>query len=243
RGDSGRGRPGDLPRPRQPRLFRPAGSAGESRLRRQAAELPQDAGEPRNRLRPGPSGDREAFAAHHRQLPDVSARAADGGPARLGRPRAVAGRAFAAGQPLRAADRDPGRTVPGNAGPVAAPRSGKIMAEPNENPDKDDEEARLAAEWAAMADEDATDEPEFPERSDRALNQDEIDSLLGFSSDDHGETEQSGVHAIVNSALVSYERLPMLEVVFDRLVRMMSTSLRNLTSDNVEVSLDSIRSV
>ena len=117
------------------------------------------------------------------------------------------------------------------------------MAEPNETPDKDDEEARLAAEWAAMADEDATDEPEFPERSDRALNQDEIDSLLGFSSDDHGETEQSGVHAIVNSALVSYERLPMLEVVFDRLVRMMSTSLRNLTSDNVEVSLDSIRSV
>jgi len=34
----------------------------------------------------------------------------------------------------------------------------------------------------------------------------------------------------------------MLEVVFDRLVRMMSTSLRNFTSDNVEVSLDNISS-
>jgi flagellar motor switch protein FliM len=34
----------------------------------------------------------------------------------------------------------------------------------------------------------------------------------------------------------------MLEVVFDRLVRMMSTSLRNFTSDNVEVSLDRINS-
>src|SRR3546814_3115162 len=34
----------------------------------------------------------------------------------------------------------------------------------------------------------------------------------------------------------------MLEVVFDRLVRMMSTSLRNFTSDNVEVSLDNITS-
>ena len=43
--------------------------------------------------------------------------------------------------------------------------------------------------------------------------------------------------------MVSYERLPMLEIVFDRLLRMMSTSLRNLTSDNVEVSLDSITSI
>ena len=48
---------------------------------------------------------------------------------------------------------------------------------------------------------------------------------------------------IINSALVSYERLPMLEVVFDRLVRVMSTSLRNFTSDNVEVSLDNITSI
>jgi flagellar motor switch protein FliM len=35
----------------------------------------------------------------------------------------------------------------------------------------------------------------------------------------------------------------MLEVVFDRLVRMMSTSMRNFTSDNVEVSLDNILSL
>jgi len=34
----------------------------------------------------------------------------------------------------------------------------------------------------------------------------------------------------------------MLEVVFDRLVRMLTTSLRNFTSDNVEVSLDAITS-
>ena len=44
------------------------------------------------------------------------------------------------------------------------------------------------------------------------------------------------------SAMVSYERLPMLEIVFDRLVRLMTTSLRNFTSDNVEVSLDRITS-
>jgi flagellar motor switch protein FliM len=79
--------------------------------------------------------------------------------------------------------------------------------------------------------------------STRVLNQDEIDSLLGFDDGRAGVGDGSGIAAIVNSALVSYERLPMLEVVFDRLVRMMSTSLRNFTSDNVEVSLDNITSI
>lgn len=35
----------------------------------------------------------------------------------------------------------------------------------------------------------------------------------------------------------------MLEIIFDRLVRLMSTSLRNFTSDNIEVSLDNITSI
>jgi len=79
--------------------------------------------------------------------------------------------------------------------------------------------------------------------AERVLNQDEIDSLLGFDMDDGGDNERSGIRAIINSALVSYERLPMLEIVFDRLVRLMTTSLRNFTSDNVEVSLDTISSI
>ena len=77
---------------------------------------------------------------------------------------------------------------------------------------------------------------------ERILNQDEIDSLLGFDVGDGDNQDKSGIRAIINSALVSYERLPMLEIVFDRLVRLMTTSLRNFTSDNVEVSLDSITS-
>ncbi|HJN23091.1 MAG TPA: flagellar motor switch protein FliM [Rhodospirillales bacterium] len=80
-------------------------------------------------------------------------------------------------------------------------------------------------------------------QSTRVLNQDEIDSLLGFDDDHAPGADQTGIQAILNSALVSYERLPMLEVVFDRLVRLMSTSLRNFTSDNVEVSLDNIASI
>lgn len=78
---------------------------------------------------------------------------------------------------------------------------------------------------------------------ERILNQDEIDSLLGFDPTIEDSDEHSGIRAIINSALVSYERLPMLEIVFDRLVRLMSTSLRNFTSDNVEVSLDNISSI
>jgi flagellar motor switch protein FliM len=79
--------------------------------------------------------------------------------------------------------------------------------------------------------------------AERILNQDEIDSLLGFSLSDLTLNDNSGIRAIIDSAMVSYERLPMLEIVFDRLVRLMTTSLRNFTSDNVEVSLDRITSV
>lgn len=79
--------------------------------------------------------------------------------------------------------------------------------------------------------------------AERILNQDEIDSLLGFGLGDEDAGGRTGVRAIINSTLVSYERLPMLEIVFDRLVRLMTTSLRNFTSDNVEVSLDQISSI
>jgi flagellar motor switch protein FliM len=82
-----------------------------------------------------------------------------------------------------------------------------------------------------------------PASAERILNQEEIDSLLGFDVGGDQMQDKSGVRAIINSALVSYERLPMLEIVFDRLVRLMTTSLRNFTSDNVEVSLDSITSI
>ena len=102
----------------------------------------------------------------------------------------------------------------------------------------------LAAEWDSMAsDGDDTEGEGTGREATRVLNQDEIDSLLGSDKvgDDGGEN--TGIQAILSSALVSYERLPMLEVVFDRLVRLMSTSLRNFTSDNVEVSLDNISSV
>jgi flagellar motor switch protein FliM len=97
-----------------------------------------------------------------------------------------------------------------------------------------------AAQWAAMAGEGGGNNKGGTER---ILNQDEIDSMLGFSLTDVSLNDNSGIRAIIDSAMVSYERLPMLEIVFDRLVRLLTTSLRNFTSDNVEVSLDRITSV
>lgn len=71
------------------------------------------------------------------------------------------------------------------------------------------------------------------------LNQEELDSLMNKGEED----VSAGVKAILNSSMISYERLPMLDVVFDRLIRMMATSMRNFTQDNVEVSLESIESM
>ncbi len=133
------------------------------------------------------------------------------------------------------------------------------MANETETGTPVDEDA-LAAEWAAMAagdDETGAAEGEGAEgdaetgaedaalagQSGRALSQDEIDSLLGFDSVDNAGGAQTGIRSIINSSLVSYGRLPMLEIVFDRLVRLLSTSMRNFTSDNVEVTLDNITSI
>src|SRR5450755_3873001 len=100
-----------------------------------------------------------------------------------------------------------------------------------------------AAQWAAMADDGSREFHSSKGNAERILNQDEIDSMLGFSLTDVTLNDNSGIRTIIDSAMVSYERLPMLEIIFDRLVRLMTTSLRNFTSDNVEVSLDRITSV
>ena len=99
----------------------------------------------------------------------------------------------------------------------------------------------VAAQWASLVD-GGMDESSS-ERAARLLSQGEIDSLLGFQLSDGRDNDISGIKAILNSGGVSYERLPMLEIIFDRLVRLLTTSLRNFTSDNVEVTLDSITTI
>jgi hypothetical protein len=98
----------------------------------------------------------------------------------------------------------------------------------------------LAAAWGSDTDADSA---ANGAQAARVLNQAEIDSLLGFDNGPSSGEARTGMQKIISSGLVSYERLPMLEIVFDRLVRIMSTSLRNFTSDNVEVGIDNIISL
>jgi len=117
------------------------------------------------------------------------------------------------------------------------------MAGGDDNAEEDDE--ALAADWArTMAADDPEADADQPTNKpqDRVLNQDEIDSLLGVD-DRPSAGSQSGVLALANTNSVAYERLPMLEIVFDRLVRILTTSLRNFTSENVDVGIENIASL
>jgi flagellar motor switch protein FliM len=130
-----------------------------------------------------------------------------------------------------------GLSLEGEAG--AAATGAATGAAPGPGAGNDD----IAAQWAAMIDEGSGYAQVAKGGAERVLHQDEIDSLLGFNIDDIKLTDNSGIRAIIDSGVVSYERLPMLEIIFDRLVRLTTSSLRQFTSDNVEVSLDRITSV
>ena len=95
----------------------------------------------------------------------------------------------------------------------------------------DDED--MAGEEAMLAEDEET--------LSHELSQEEIDSLLGIGGD--AAEESQGLRALIGSSHVTYERLPMLEVIFDRLVRLLSTTLRNFTGDIVDVGLEKIDSI
>jgi flagellar motor switch protein FliM len=123
-----------------------------------------------------------------------------------------------------------------------------------ENLDNDDdktlsEEEKQAKEWEEMAasEEGETEDDSWNDAaidSKKTLDQLEIDSLLGdVYSPPEEKVITRGTSVLLANKTVYYERLPMLEVVFDRLVRMMSTTFRNFTSTNVEITLSKIISM
>lgn len=79
--------------------------------------------------------------------------------------------------------------------------------------------------------------------SGHVLDQSEIDSLLGDTFAGLPEREESGMERVLKAGFVAYERLPMLEIVLDRLVRLLSSTLRSFTNDNVEITMESTRSM
>lgn len=56
------------------------------------------------------------------------------------------------------------------------------------------------------------------------------------SSKDHG------INAVLDQALQSYEKLPMLQIIFNKLVRSLSVALRHFITDDVEVEIASFSS-
>lgn len=106
----------------------------------------------------------------------------------------------------------------------------------DDTPENELSDEELAAQWAAEGEEE--EDTGVPER---VLSQDEIDNLLGGATSD--TKESGGINFLINNSKLSHERLPMLEVVFDRLVRNLTTSLRNFTSSTVDLSVDEMTSV
>lgn len=73
------------------------------------------------------------------------------------------------------------------------------------------------------------------------LSQEEIDNLLGFDASSSGPSV--GIPALLENSQESYQRLPVLDVVFDRYARALSTTIRNFTGENADVNIETINSV
>ncbi|MCP4354194.1 MAG: flagellar motor switch protein FliM [Proteobacteria bacterium] len=123
-----------------------------------------------------------------------------------------------------------------------------------ENKEVEKSEEEMMAEWETMASDDSPENTETanteqaasnaekkPVVEERILDQDEIDSLLGVDKSE--DLPNSGLKQLVNSSVISYEKLPMLSVIYDRFERLMSTSLRQFTADDVDITIDAISSV
>jgi len=73
-----------------------------------------------------------------------------------------------------------------------------------------------------------------------AFDQSAIDALFGDVGG--ASPARTGLRALVDTDSVRQERLPMLEVICDRVLRSFATAMRNLTADTIDVSLDGVSS-
>ncbi len=129
----------------------------------------------------------DAFQVYLRELRKIRSRGVGGHlPAQ--------GRAAAAGRTSRSSrrriDSHPVQRNPGAV--MAGPEDPDDKLAPDWKPELDEPRSlpEGSAEWAAMLDADKAEEPE--EGGDRVLNQDEIDSLLGFDPSAAGQSEGRG---------------------------------------------------
>lgn len=77
--------------------------------------------------------------------------------------------------------------------------------------------------------------------SERALDQSDIDNLFGDAALDPSEGQQRrGFEALVTNVVAGIDRMPMLNIMIDRLAQAMTVSMRGFTGDNADVSIDRI---
>jgi flagellar motor switch protein FliM len=69
-----------------------------------------------------------------------------------------------------------------------------------------------------------------------------VADLLGFDFSAAESVDRSGLRALINSAFVPHPHLPVLDAILDRAARLMTTSLRQLTDENFEATLDVVSS-
>lgn len=74
------------------------------------------------------------------------------------------------------------------------------------------------------------------------MGQGDIDSLFGTAEKQAPARAPRGLEALFGD-VVRYERLPMMDIVVDRLARLLTSSIRKFTADNAEVTIDRIRPV
>ncbi len=67
-----------------------------------------------------------------------------------------------------------------------------------------------------------------------------IGDFFEFDLVGEDRVDRSGLNALINSAIVAQRRMPMLDVVLDRAARRMTRSFRQLTDENLEVSLEDV---
>jgi flagellar motor switch protein FliM len=79
-----------------------------------------------------------------------------------------------------------------------------------------------------------------PAAGEPLLRQEDVDRLLGLGGTARPGRPARGIMAVLTPGDVTYERLPMLEVVFDRLERILTSSVRNVCSQGVEIGLASV---
>lgn len=74
------------------------------------------------------------------------------------------------------------------------------------------------------------------------MEQGDIDALF-TSGANQEKTYDNVIEQIINESVANYDRLPMLDIVFDRLIMMVTASLKRLTTANSDINLNSISSM